>query len=131
MNKIILTVFSVIICSILFSQNDTIYTQDATTYRIIKTDGGELIGKIISQDAREILLLTKDNRQIYLPQHMIKKMVTLKDSDFNHKGDFVGEDMFATRYFITTNGLPIKKGEHYILYIKSFPVYTISYKLTL
>jgi len=114
MNKIILTVFSVIICSILFSQNDTIYTQDATTYRIIKTDGGELIGKIISQDAREILLLTKDNRQIYLPQHMIKKMVTLKDSDFNHKGDFVGEDMFATRYFITTNGLPIKKGEHYI-----------------
>jgi hypothetical protein len=30
------------------------------------------------------------------------------------KGEFIGEDAFATRYFITTNGLPMKKGQHYI-----------------
>ena len=48
--------------SIGFSQNDTIATQFTTTYRIIKNDDSELIGKILSEDAREILILTSDNR---------------------------------------------------------------------
>lgn len=59
------------------------------------------------------MLLTKDDRQIYIPQHAIKEVIKLKNSDFNNIGTFIGEDKFATRYFITTNGLPIKKGEHY------------------
>tara|TARA_B110000037_G_C17111986_1_gene502240 strand:- start:130 stop:1092 length:963 start_codon:yes stop_codon:yes gene_type:complete len=100
--------------SIGFSQNDSISVQDTNTYRFIKTDGGELIGKILNQDAREILILTNDNRKIYLPQHTIKEMVIVNTSDFNNKGEFIGEDKFATRYFITTNGLPINKGEHYV-----------------
>jgi hypothetical protein len=87
---------------------------DTNLYRIIKTDGGELIGRIHYQDAREILISTTDNREIYVPQHVIKEIVLLNKSDFNAKGSFVGEDRFATRYFITTNGLPIKKGEHYV-----------------
>ena len=97
-----------------FSQNDTIIEQDTTTYRFIKTDGGEIIGKILSQDARELFVLTNDNREIYIPQHSIKEMVVVNTSDFNTKGQFIGEDKFATRYFITTNGLPINKGEHYV-----------------
>lgn len=100
--------------NISFSQNDTIAVQDTNTYRFIKLDGGELIGKILSQDAREVLIVTSDNRKIYVPQHTIKEMVIVNTSDFNNKGDFIGEDKFATRYFITTNGLPIKKGEHYV-----------------
>ena len=100
--------------SISFSQNDSISVLDTNTYRFIKTDGGELIGKILSQDAREILILTNDNRKIYLPQHTIKEMVIVNTSDFNNKGEFIGEDKFATRYFITTNGLQMNKGEHYV-----------------
>lgn len=100
--------------NISFSQNDSIAVQDTNTYRFIKTDGSEIIGKILSQDAREILVLTLDNRKIYIPQHVIKEIVLINNSDFNFKGDFVGEDKFATRYFLTTNGLPIKKGEHYV-----------------
>lgn len=96
------------------SQSDTTVVQDTNTYRFIKTDGGELIGKIMSQDARELYILTSDNRKIYIPQHIIKDMVLVKSSDFNSNGDFIGEDKFATRYFITTNGLPIVKGEHYV-----------------
>lgn len=99
--------------NISFSQNDTI-AQDTNTYRFIKTDGGEIIGKILSQDAREVLILTSDNRKIYIPQHTIKEMVIVNTSDFDKKGFFIGEDKFATKYFITTNGLPIKKGEHYV-----------------
>jgi hypothetical protein len=97
-----------------FSQTDTTVVQDTNTYRFIKTDGGELIGKILKQDSREILILTSDNRKIYLPQHVIKKIVLVDTSDFNSKGEFIGEDRFATRYFITTNGLPMNKGEHYV-----------------
>ena len=97
-----------------FSQNDSISAQDTNQYRFVKTDGGEIFGKILSQDAREILVLTKDNRKIYIPQHTIKEIVLISSSNFNQKGDFVGEDKFSTRYFITTNGLPIKKGENYV-----------------
>jgi len=96
------------------SQSDTTVVLDTNTYRFIKTDGGELIGKIMSQDARELYILTSDNRKIYIPQHIIKDMVLVKSSDFKSNGDFIGEDKFATRYFITTNGLPIVKGEHYV-----------------
>ena len=100
--------------NISFSQKETITVQDTNTYLFVKTDGGELIGKILSQDAREVLILTSDNRKIYIPQHTIKKMVIVNTSDFNSKGTFIGEDKFATRYFLTTNGLPMKKGEHYV-----------------
>jgi hypothetical protein len=103
-----------LISGISYSQTDTTSIVDTNTYRILKTDGQELIGQIISQDAREILLKTSDNREFYVPQHVIEKIELLDRTDFNNKGDFVGEDKFATRYFITTNGLPIKKGEHYI-----------------
>jgi hypothetical protein len=101
-------------CCSSYSQSDTITITDTNSYRIIKSDGGELFGKILHEDSREILILTKNNKQIYIPQHVIEKIELVKNSDFNEKGAFVGEDKFATRYFITTNGLPIKKGEHYV-----------------
>jgi hypothetical protein len=109
--------FTLLLSSFTFlavAQNDTISKQDTTSYRIVKTDGGELIGRILSQDARELLLLTEDNRQIYIPQHVIQKIIAVEAKDFNTKGEFIGEDKFSTRYFISTNGLPIKKGENYI-----------------
>jgi len=41
-------------------------------------------------------------------------LVELKATDFSPNGVFIGEDKFATRYFLTTNGLPLKKGEYYV-----------------
>ena len=97
-----------------YSQHDSTTVEDNNTYRFIKTDGGDLIGKILNQDAREILMQTRDGREFYIPQHMVKKLVVLDPSDFSRHGDYIGEDNFATRYFISTNGLPIKRGKHYI-----------------
>lgn len=114
MKKLLLLLSLLNFTYISFSQNDIPVIQDTNQYRFIKTDGGEILGKIISQDAREILVLMKDNRKIYIPQHTIKEIVLISNSNFNNNGDFVGEDKFSTRYFITTNGLPIKKGENYI-----------------
>lgn len=100
------------------SQNDSIpnVELDNKTYKIIKTDGGSLIGKIISKDAREIFFKTNDGREIYIPQHSISKIVPLEVADFNANGEFIGNDPFATRYFISTNGLPVEKGDSYVLW---------------
>ncbi|MBM3184757.1 MAG: hypothetical protein FJZ67_00515 [Bacteroidetes bacterium] len=105
--------FSRIACTQVTPPDSTI-VKDTNTYIVVKNDGSKFIGKILSQDAREILLLTNENRKIYIPQHIIKEIKLIDPKKFNIAGEYVGEDKFATRYFITTNGLPIKKGEHYV-----------------
>jgi hypothetical protein len=96
------------------AQSDTTTVVDTNSYQIVKTDGGVLIGKILKQDEREVLLLTQDDRKIFIPQYMIESIVKLNGADFNNNGKYVGEDDFATRYFLTTNGLSFKKGDNYV-----------------
>jgi hypothetical protein len=114
--KNLIFAFSILLfCPILsFGQEENTTVEDTSLYRIVKTDGGELIGYIISQDEREILFKTTDGRKIIIPQFVVKEIIPVKSSDFSNKGEFIGEDKFSTRYFITTNGLPMKKGEHYV-----------------
>ncbi len=116
MKKHLLFFLMILWSAVAYAQQEQAKPQDTVTYRIIKTDGGELIGKILQQDEREVLVLAQDGRRIYVPQHMIKVMQPLKARDFNSKGVFVGEDPFATRYFLTTNGLPVQQGDHYLLW---------------
>ena len=85
-------------------------------YVIIKNDGSEFIGKIISSDMREVIIETQKLGAIAIPKHEIKEMKLLKNGDIGISGSFVPNEPFATRYFITTNGLPIAKGESYITY---------------
>jgi hypothetical protein len=85
-------------------------------YVIIKNDGSEFIGKIISSDMREVIMETQKLGAIAIPKHEIKEMKLLKSGDIGISGGFVPNEPFATRYFITTNGLPIAKGESYITY---------------
>lgn len=87
---------------------------DTTDYRIVKTDGSELIGRILKEDERELTIRTTDGRMIVVPQYVIREIKAVRSEELSEKGEFIGEDRFATRYFITTNGLPLKKGEHYI-----------------
>lgn len=83
----------------------------AKTYLIVKQNGAKFIGKIVSQDAHEILLNTVDFGELYIPKHVIEEIrELLPETDKN----YISDDLFASRYFITTNGLPIKKGENYI-----------------
>jgi hypothetical protein len=49
----IFTLILMMSCYVVHAQQDTIQKKDTLTYRILKTDGGELIGEILSQDARE------------------------------------------------------------------------------
>lgn len=89
-----------------WGQVDTTSVASRQLVKIIQTDKSELIGYILKEDERELFFETQDGRKIYIPQYIIKEIVPINIADFNAKGDFVGEDIFATRYFITTNGLP-------------------------
>lgn len=73
----------------------------AIVYLIEKNDGARYSGHIISSDAREVLIRTFDLGDIFIPKHEIKSI-----TEFT-AGDDKFREVFATRYFLTTNGLPV------------------------
>jgi hypothetical protein len=83
-------------------------------YVLTQNDGTEITGKILKSDEREITVLLTDGRKIVIPQYVVKTITPTNTSDFNSLGQFVGEENFRTRYFLTTNGLPLKKGKNYV-----------------
>lgn len=86
------------------------------TYLVVKNDGNQYVGKLLRQDAREILLETTTLGQIIIPKYEIKEIRELKKEELTLTGDYIPAEVFSTRYFITTNGLPMEKGESYILW---------------
>ncbi len=86
------------------------------TYMVIKNDGSRYVGKIISQDAREVILLTKELGEVAIPKHEIKEMRELSSEEITDDGSLRRENTFATRYYISTNANPISKGENYIIW---------------
>ncbi len=99
-----------------YAQADTTKTQPQKLYVITTNDGGQFQGQIISQDAKEVLIETRDRGQISIPKFEIKEIKEINQSDLTAKGLYVPTEVFATRYFITTNGLPIEKKDSYILW---------------
>lgn len=93
-----------------YAQKDTTKTK---LFVITTNDGGEFIGEIISEDAKEVLVKTKDKGEVSIPKYQIKERKTLENGDLNQSGEYIPAEVFSTRYFLTTNGLPIEKGESY------------------
>jgi hypothetical protein len=122
MNK--MKVFLVVTLLFIFCFNNKLTAQqenDTTVYYnviyIVETyNGGQFMGIIIKQDEREVVLETKDKGKVAIPKYEIKSIKKLGGGELNSRGEYVPEEIFSTRYFISTNGLPIKKGEHYVLY---------------
>ncbi|MDT8412143.1 MAG: hypothetical protein RQ875_06775 [Vicingaceae bacterium] len=119
--KIICIIF---IFTIILPLSNTLKSQDSTkvtveyvedkTHVIVKNDGSEYTGVILEDNGREILINTKSLGKVYIPKHEIK---SIKKVDKNKllEEELYGEEFFSTRYFLTTNGLSQKKGEHYSL----------------
>jgi hypothetical protein len=94
----------------------TLAQVDLNKTYIIKTyDGATFIGKIKSYDKKEVLIETVKLGEVTVPTYQLEKLEEAKASDLTEEGDYAKDNLFATRYFITTNGLPIKKGEAYAL----------------
>ena len=92
--------------------------QDTTTkqlFLVTKTDGGQFYGYIIEDDGREILLETKNIGKLYISKGDIASIVKIADNGIaNVNGDYTdyrNEGPFTTRYYLTTNALPIKKAK--------------------
>jgi len=84
---------------------------------VVTLNSGEIrIGKIISDDGREVLLLSKEIGKIYIRKENIKSIAPYVEKEFqNVHGELRAAGPFTTRYCFTTNSLPIKKNENYAL----------------
>ena len=95
---------------------DTSAEQEPPTIHVItKNDGSRFVGEILFQDAREVLIKTEELGEVYIPRHEIRHIREATAEDLLKTGEFTPAEIFATRYFITTNGLPVEKGETYML----------------
>lgn len=86
------------------------------TYIIIKNDGSKYVGEILSQDAREVVLLTKNLGKIIIPKHEIKEIRELDPDEINTDGNLKPSHSFSTRYYLSTNARAITKGDNYIIW---------------
>ena len=73
MKKLIFSLSLGLICSIGISQEDPDYT-NGNQYVISRFNGGEYIGEIISDDGREILIITQSVGKIYIKKSLISSI---------------------------------------------------------
>lgn len=122
MKPIKLTIALLFLCifcsSYSFSQveSDTTKTEASSPlYLIVKNDGTEYTGKILKDDGREVLIETKELGKLYIQKSSIKSITLIQKPEIIKTGDVRGDGPFSTRYYFTTNALPIKKGEDYAM----------------
>lgn len=119
MKKFLLIIFaSIMMQNLSLSQenpNDSTNLALQPWFEITKNNGVKYIGKIISDDGREVLIDTKDLGKIYIPKSDIKSIKKIEDEKSIVYGEYRSEGPFTTRYYLTTNALPVKKGENYSL----------------
>ncbi|MEM6348569.1 MAG: hypothetical protein AAF927_32095 [Bacteroidota bacterium] len=87
--------------------------ESTSNLMLVRTHAGvEYVGEILSIDAREVLLRNEAGEEIIIPRHEVNVIESI-DPKAMINGNYVGEDAFATRYFYSTNGLSMRKGQHY------------------
>lgn len=111
MKKFIL-LFLTIISLRTFSQTPL----DSTSKVVVITySGKEFVGKVLSDDGREILLNTDKAGKVFIRKDDVKSIELASSGDFVGK-EYVATGPFTTRYQITNNALPIKRGENYAMW---------------
>lgn len=114
--KVFIIILISTISTLAWSQNDSIPIN--TKYsKVIKHDGTEFIGVILKDNEREILLKTKTMGNIIIPKHTIKKIEAIDQTEVKDDGEIWPINLLSSRYTLTTNGLPVKKGEGYVRFM--------------
>ena len=96
------------------AQTDSTEFVKPRLFLITTMGGGKFVGTIISDNSNEVIIKTKERGEVSIPKYEIKSMKELKEGQLNKDGEYVSDPLFATRYFITTNSFPLKKGDNYI-----------------
>ncbi len=108
--KMILVAALLLAFQCLSAQNKERTTQSKTVL-VTLTDGIEVQGEVINDDDKEILLFTENVGRVSIPKYKIRSIESLAT---DRKGKIIPKEhdpTFATRYFLTTNGMSIPKGE--------------------
>lgn len=101
--------FSLISClplSALFAQTDSTVIQ-----RIVLTDGSELVGNIVHQDADSVTFRTASGLRASVPRKNIKEIRTTKGEWVG--GEFRKTDPNQTRLFFAPTGRSLPQGKGY------------------
>ena len=119
MNKFISTLifsisFFLFIVNTVNAQSDTTEFVRSKIYVVTAMNGGIFIGPIITDNAQVLVIKTNDRGEVSIPKYQVKSMKELEEGQLNKDGEYVSDPLFATRYFITTNSFPMKKGDNYI-----------------
>jgi len=112
--KILLSLLFVLTSFFTFAQQPA-NDHDTTKYLIVRNNGIEYVGEILSDDGREILLITTELGKIYIPKSEVKSITKVDLQKDYRAGEFLGQGVFTTRYQFTTNAFPIQKGENYTM----------------
>jgi hypothetical protein len=112
-------IFAFWLLAFFFSFSASAQVEDSTTTeKVVVTlnNGKEYVGVIISDDGREILLNTESIGKLYINKTSILKIKAFEETDIEKfDGDYRTSGPFTTRYYFTTNSLPIKKNEDYAM----------------
>lgn len=92
-------------------------------YAVIKNDGSVYVGIIKSEDAREVLIKTTSIGLVYIPKHEIRSIAEIVPGDLNRHGEYIPPEVYSTRYFFTTNTLPLDRGDNHLVYNTYGPDY--------
>ena len=108
-------IFSILILGIIL--HAVASAQPTESMRVIKlNNGNEYIGRILSDDGREMLIETNSVGKIYVQKSEIKSITAYDAEDFTIlNSEKVKSTPFSTRYTFTTNALPIKKKDNYYM----------------
>lgn len=94
----------------------------AVRYTFNLKNGSVYTGTIISDDGREMFVLTETVGKLYINKTELRNMVKIEEKkvvefedNFITGGRYLEDGPFTTRYNVTTNALPIKKGENYAM----------------
>lgn len=97
------------------AQEPTDTSSTKKIYKIVKHNGTKYVGEVLSDDGREVLILTEELGKIYIPKSDIQSMKLLEEGDKIVNGNFREFGPFKSRYYFTNNALPITKGEDYAM----------------
>jgi hypothetical protein len=89
---------------------------DTSLYFVRTYSGGEYLGKILSDNGKEIQFETEKFAKVFINKASIKDIVKINSYSDIVDGEYVGitkKSLISTRYIISTNAIPIRRGKNY------------------
>lgn len=105
-------VFFLLLLAAVFSTQINAQTSDSTLIQIETNDGNEFVGRIVEEDALEIVLKTNNLGEITIKKTDIKSRTIIEAQQIKD-GKLWFANPQSTRYFWAPNAYGLKKGEGY------------------